>query len=566
MQRQSRGLLRDIGFDVIAKEDVPRSAFNSHWQDFLNKLAPGDTAAFYFAGHGVEFSGRTYLVPRDVPSIKPGRDELLRREALSLHEFLADLKEKGTRLNLVILDACRDNPFEQVAGRSVGGRRGLAITEPPEGTFIMYSAGAGESALDVLDEADRDPNSVYTRHLLPLLKTPGLSLTEVAEQVRVSVRQMAATVQHRQTPAYYNQVLGRVCIAGGDCGPRVVGVPAPAQSSEAAEAWRVAERTNSVPALEAFIRRFGDTYYGDLAKVRLAELKQADAAAKRKADEDAKAEAERQRLALLKAEQQRKRAEEDTKRAEADLLRPGRVFRDCPDVCPEMVALSGGEFVMGSNEYDREKPPHKVTIQRPFAVGKYEVTFAEWDACVADGGCTSNRTPSDQGWGKGRRPVINVSWHDAKEYVGWLSRRTGKSTGCSAKPSGSTRRGRAQRRGMPSATRSARARRSSMPVRRPRSARSPPTGSAFTTCTGMYGSGSRTTGIPTIRAHPLTVRCGREATRLCAFCAVVPGTAASRTSSARPSASEAVRSAATTLSASEFPERSNTLPLYIFTS
>ena len=187
-------VLKDLGFDVIAKDDPTRSAFNNHWQDFLNRLAPGDTAAFFYAGHGVEFGGRNYLLPRDVPNLKPGRDELLRREALSLQEFLADFREKGTRLNLVILDACRDNPFEQMAGRSVGSRRGLVVTEPPEGTFIMYSAGTGESALDRLNDADRDANSVYTRHLLPLLKTPGLSLTEVAEQVRIAVRQMTAIV------------------------------------------------------------------------------------------------------------------------------------------------------------------------------------------------------------------------------------------------------------------------------------------------------------------------------------------------------------------------------------
>jgi formylglycine-generating enzyme required for sulfatase activity len=118
------------------------------------------------------------------------------------------------------------------------------------------------------------------------------------------------------------------------------------------------------------------------------------------------------------------KAEEDRKRAEADPLRPGRVFRDCSNVCPEMVVLPAGSFTMGSNDYDSEMPPHTVTIQRPFAVGKFEVTFAEWDACVADGGC--RHRPGDQGWGRGRRPVIYVSWNDAKEYVAWLSRKTGK--------------------------------------------------------------------------------------------------------------------------------------------
>jgi uncharacterized caspase-like protein len=267
-------LLKDLGFDVISKQDVSRSAFNSYWQDFLNKLTPGDTAAFYFAGHGVEFGGRTYLIPRDVPSLRPGRDELLRREALSLQEFLADLKEKGTRLNVVILDACRENPFEQVAGRSVGGHRGLAVSAPPEGTFIMYSAGAGETALDALNSEDRNPNSVYTRHLLPLLRTRGLTLTEVAEEVRVLVWKMAATVQHRQRPAYYSEVLGRVCLAGGDCGSS-------SQPTEAERAWAVAKETTSVHALDAFIRHFGDTYYGDLARVRLAELTQGKEVAKK---------------------------------------------------------------------------------------------------------------------------------------------------------------------------------------------------------------------------------------------------------------------------------------------
>ena len=399
-------VLRGLGFDVIAKSDVGRSAFNNHWQDLLNKLAPGDTAVFYFAGHGVEFGGRSYLLPRDVPNLKPGRDELLRREALSLQEFLADLREKGTRLNLVVLDACRDNPFEQMSGRSIGSRRGLAITDPPpEGTFIMYSAGAGESALDRLNDADRNPNSVYTRHLLPLLKTPGVTLTEVAEQVRVSVHQTAATVQHRQTPAYYNQVLGRVCLAGGECTPRVAPVPA---ASEAERIWSMVKDTTSIAAMEEFRRQFGGTnpIYDRLADAHIEELK---------------------RLAMLKADQKRK-LNEDGKRAEVGTLRPGKVFRDC-DVCPEMVVIPAGSFMMGSptGEEGREStegPQHKVTIARPFAIGRFEVTFADWRACTLDGDC--KHIPNDEGWGRDKRPVINVSRDDIGQFTRWLNRKTGK--------------------------------------------------------------------------------------------------------------------------------------------
>jgi len=96
-------------------------------------------------------------------------------------------------------------------------------------------------------------------------------------------------------------------------------------------------------------------------------------------------------------------------------------FRHCAD-CPEMVVVPAGRFMMGSVDgRPEEKPVHEVTIPGPFAVGKYEVTFAEWEACVVGGGCKSNKSPDDARWGKGRRPVINVSWNDAKEYVSWLS-------------------------------------------------------------------------------------------------------------------------------------------------
>ena len=110
-------------------------------------------------------------------------------------------------------------------------------------------------------------------------------------------------------------------------------------------------------------------------------------------------------------------------------LKPKDTFKEC-ETCPEMVVVPAGSFMMGSpsNEEasnENERPQHHVKFAQPFAVGKFVVTFDEWDACVADGGC-DGRKPSDQGWGRGRRPVINVTWHDAKAYVAWLSGKTGK--------------------------------------------------------------------------------------------------------------------------------------------
>jgi formylglycine-generating enzyme required for sulfatase activity len=115
---------------------------------------------------------------------------------------------------------------------------------------------------------------------------------------------------------------------------------------------------------------------------------------------------------------------------EEHALKQKSTFREC-DKCPEMVVVPAGSFIMGSpdSELNRAKyegPQHRVKFARQFAVGKFAVTFEEWDACVADAGCRGY-SPKDQGWGRGRHPVINVSWNDANAYVAWLSGKTGKS-------------------------------------------------------------------------------------------------------------------------------------------
>jgi len=102
---------------------------------------------------------------------------------------------------------------------------------------------------------------------------------------------------------------------------------------------------------------------------------------------------------------------------------PGEIIRDCPE-CPELVVVPSGDFDMGGRDTPFEGPPHKVTISAPFAIARRETTFAEWDACVADGDCKYR--PDDHGWGRGPQPVIDVSWEDAKVFVAWLTRKTGR--------------------------------------------------------------------------------------------------------------------------------------------
>jgi len=108
---------------------------------------------------------------------------------------------------------------------------------------------------------------------------------------------------------------------------------------------------------------------------------------------------------------------------ERALKRGDSLRKECRD-CPDMIVVPARTFTMGQGNDTTERPPHEVKIARPFAVARFQLTFDEWDACAARGDCAAH--VSDSGWGRGRRPAINVSWDDARTYVKWLSRITGK--------------------------------------------------------------------------------------------------------------------------------------------
>src|SRR5216684_966053 len=115
-------------------------------------------------------------------------------------------------------------------------------------------------------------------------------------------------------------------------------------------------------------------------------------------------------------------------RNEEFALRPMDQFKEC-ELCPEMVVVPAGQFLMGANDGESgstpdERPQHRINFAQPFSVGRFPVTLSEWDACVAAGGCSDH--PADQGWGRGRQPVIGIQWDDAQEYPAWLNRTTGR--------------------------------------------------------------------------------------------------------------------------------------------
>ena len=200
--------LARLGFDVVSAENVGRRAMSRALVELESKIASGDTALVYFAGHGFAVDGTNYLLPVDVPAAGPGEEGLVRDASFAASGLSDRLQEKGAATVILILDACRDNPFALKGKRSMGLTRGLTRMDPAEGMFVLFSAGQGQSALDRLSETDENPNSVFTRTLLQEMKEPGLSMVQIAKRTQSKVKQLAAKVDHVQVPAYYDQIVG----------------------------------------------------------------------------------------------------------------------------------------------------------------------------------------------------------------------------------------------------------------------------------------------------------------------------------------------------------------------
>ena len=306
--------LKELGFDIAVEENVTRLAFIQAWQRFLNRLKPGDTAALFFAGHGVEVGGLNYLLPRDVPQVVAGQEKLLAGASLRLNELMEDLRERKVRVSLLIVDACRDNPFRDRAGRSVGGARGLTRVEAARGSFVMYSAGEGEEALDRLPGGDADANSVFTRALLPILRTPGLSLQEIAVGVREKVVATAHAAGREQTPAYYDRLVGKLVLKAAAA---AVPKTPPGGAADAVRICRDVEGMSNPATLAVLERQYKGTSAGECVTARLRQI-----ALGAKAAESTAAEKKEKELASLKSELEELKAELASKSTQAAAPKP----------------------------------------------------------------------------------------------------------------------------------------------------------------------------------------------------------------------------------------------------
>jgi hypothetical protein len=246
--------LERLGFRVIRRQDATRQAMVDALSELGQSIKPGDIALFFFAGHGVAIGGANYLLPTDVPDIGEGQEARAARSALSEADVIEELQERKAQVSILILDACRDNPFRRPGTRSVGQERGLTrIPEPPRGVFVLYSAGHGQKALDNLGSGDNSNVSVFTRELVTLLGSRGLHLGDLAFELRRRVASLAATIGHTQVPAVYDQIVGDRIYLNGDGGK-----PAETMSPDFV-AWDALGAEPTTAQLREFLRRYPES-------------------------------------------------------------------------------------------------------------------------------------------------------------------------------------------------------------------------------------------------------------------------------------------------------------------
>ncbi|MBM3557083.1 MAG: hypothetical protein FJX47_16195, partial [Alphaproteobacteria bacterium] len=392
--------LKELGFETIVRTNAGRVDMNRAVAEFGRKIGTSDTVGLvFYSGHGIQAFDRNWLIPVDA-NLESEDD--LRSETIDAQQILSAMDEARNPLNIVILDACRDNPLPK-KGRSAA--RGLAVVSvAPRGSVIAYSASPNQKA----DDGNPGTNGVYTSELLKALDEPGLTVEQVLKRANGGVQRATGG---RQVPWFNASIQGDFYFRPGAPGAAATPAPSAPAGPDAATVelayWNSVKDSQSAGEYEAYLKEYPKGRFASLARTRIAALTPKPAPVAPKPAQPAVGTYD---------------------------VQPGQVFRDCTD-CPEMVVIPAGSFVMGvaPGEEEREGvpdqlkgrsvPQHRVSVPS-FLLGKYEVTFEQYDRCAAENACPR---AEDRGWGRGNRPVILVSWDDAKAYTTWLSRKTGKS-------------------------------------------------------------------------------------------------------------------------------------------
>jgi len=382
--------LRQGRFDVVTVENGKRADLQAAIESFSRKLRRGGVVVVFYAGQAVQLRGHNFLVPVDAPS-QSAQD--VARQVIDLDLILDPVIVSRPLSAVVFLDASRENPWQEAIG---GGLKGLAPVDRMESVAVAAVAPPGRTGSDTGAVAE----------WLKAIRTPNLDMTAALTRTREAMARQA----RRYPPLWLSSPP-----------PKGLVVTAPGRPVEIAQNSRAVIPIPGSPAQtgqpDAYELSLWDT------------IKTSENAAEYKAYLDAYPSG--RFAALARAREQFYRNKAGASSATVAAAAPGRpvtvsraekTTRDC-DECPELTLLPPGGFEMGSNEFfEFEKPVHQVAIRNGFYLGTREVSFAEWDACVDQGGCAYR--PNDRNLGRGKRPVTDIHWNDAVAYTAWLSLKT----------------------------------------------------------------------------------------------------------------------------------------------
>jgi formylglycine-generating enzyme required for sulfatase activity len=336
-------------------------------REFGSRLRGGGVGVFYYAGHGIQFNGRNYLLPVDIAVVNEADVE---DAAVDLQLLLSNLALAENGLNIIILDACRNNPFE---GRVRDARDGLAEVRAATGTLIAYATAPGSVASDGTGR-----NGAYTEALLKQLKQPGVEVLDLFRQVRESVYEAS---QKKQVPWTNESLIGKFYFQPG--APPAVAANSPTAAVTVDEKvldlefWNAVKDSNDPQEYKDYLDKFPNGQFAAIARRR--------AAGGRGGNNNP-----------------------------APVKPPTNTRSAANQFGVEFVALPAGTFIMGSASGNAdEKPRRVVTLSQPFELGKYEVTQEQWQAAM--GGNPSNFKDC------AKCPVENVSWDDAQRFIAKLN-------------------------------------------------------------------------------------------------------------------------------------------------
>jgi formylglycine-generating enzyme required for sulfatase activity len=408
--------LSSMGFDVTRRTNLGEAAMRQTIEAFAAQLGPHDTALLYFAGHGLQASGDARLMSLDAHDDEP---VTLINKSIALGEIverMAHGRKDGT--NIVVLDMCLNGPS-------------FHAPELPPRTLVAYAAAPGGQA------SESGQNGFYTAallHALSLHATTNSFQEAAAALAHASQRPwIASTLDHEISLGRHAATL-KTADTSADFAVRTRGI-LPKDSNEQYELtfWESIKDSTYPSDYEAYLKAYPNGRFATLAKARIERLRASAAA--RPASPVAPVAPAKPVVASTPVAPAKPPQTASAPPVTPPVTTPkpvatkttGNEIRDCPS-CPVLIPITPGTFTMGSNNDDpAEKPPHRVTIAHPFAIGKTEVTVEQWNACVDAGACTRIAPDAESTSAPpANSPMRNVSWDDAQVYVKWLSKLGGK--------------------------------------------------------------------------------------------------------------------------------------------